>query len=525
MFHIDLLTPYRETDLHGSNYSRPAPDLVNNEEEYKVEKILDTRQFGRGRKRQYLIKWKGYPDSDNEWVDKQDIHAPEAIREFESRNSATNAHISRGRASEYHIPSSFTTTSNQQKLLSFMTNVNKYYLGSPERIFGQELESGLITFPEARELCAKKYIRPHVIDENLIAAPLTEQELASVLLIFPELNTSPMPLHALSPMVRRLSDPDGMGATPTHQADTQAIETDIWGPKDGSPGEIPLPVPFEEPKRIAGRDQKGLLTVEGRAVRKSHHQEVCKDGSTGSTALASTPVTRGPWSCTTSYMSEEDLYPAEHMFIHTLTDSNNRDETPYAATTTSFPLYKGSYRTRRDTVPPGFKQNLGDNFIAFPITNPEGEVRQAEYVQVILHPNPIIIGLHDDSDKVYTKPLYAAPVFHYNGKAVYHAEQLEKLKVGAEGQEQTDRMIARLSDPLLTTEVHRFHTMAQELGRLEEAILESEDQWGELAALHCKTVRRLEMADALRRIQDQDEGMVDDALRIMQESAQRGRCA
>jgi len=66
VFHIDLLMPYRETDLHGSNYSRPAPDLVDNEEEYKVEKILDSWQFGRRRKRQYLVKWKGYPDSDNE---------------------------------------------------------------------------------------------------------------------------------------------------------------------------------------------------------------------------------------------------------------------------------------------------------------------------------------------------------------------------------------------------------------------------------------------------------------------------
>ncbi len=84
VFHIDLLTPYQETDFHGSNYSRPAPDLIDNEEEYKVEKILDSWQFSRGRKKQYLIKWKGYPDSDNEWVDKRNVHTPEAIREFEN---------------------------------------------------------------------------------------------------------------------------------------------------------------------------------------------------------------------------------------------------------------------------------------------------------------------------------------------------------------------------------------------------------------------------------------------------------
>ncbi len=56
VFHINLLTTYRETDIHGSNYSRPPPDLVDNEEEYKVERILDTRQFGKRQKKQYLVK-------------------------------------------------------------------------------------------------------------------------------------------------------------------------------------------------------------------------------------------------------------------------------------------------------------------------------------------------------------------------------------------------------------------------------------------------------------------------------------
>jgi len=300
-----------------------------------------------------------------------------------------------------------------------MTDVNKYYLSSPERIFGAELEEGLITRTEARELCAKKYICPHITDENLLTAPLTEQELASVLLVFPDLKTKPMPPRALSPMVRRLSDPDGMGATPTHQADMQDADTDIWGPKDGHPGEIPLPVPFYKPKRITNSVTEGLLNVEGRAIRQSRRQEKCKDGSTGSTAPVSTPATRGPWSRTTSYRSEGDLYPDEHPFIKTLKDSDNPNETPYTATTLGFPLYKGSYRIKRDEVPLGFKPNFRENFISFPITDPDGSVKQAEYVQVILHPNPIIVGLRDDSDKVYTKPLYAAPIFHFDGKPVY----------------------------------------------------------------------------------------------------------
>jgi len=513
---------YQETDLHGSNYSRPAPDLIDNEEEYEVEKVLDSRHFGRGRKKQYLIKWKGYPDSDNEWVDVRNTHAPEVIREFESRNSATEVHIRGNNTSKSLIPPSLHSTTSSTKSASLMSNVNEYYLGSPKRIFGAELEEGLITESEAQELCAKKYIRPHITDENLLTTPLTEQELASVLLVFPDLNTKPLPPCALSPMVRRLSDPCNMGATPTHQADVQDIDTDIWGPKDGSPGEIPLPVPFKIPKRIANSDAEGLLNMEGRAVRESRRKEKRKNDSQGSTAPVSTLATCGLWSRTTSYMSEGDLYPAEHLFIQTLQDTDNPDETPYAATTTGAPLYKGSYRTCQGEVPPGFKPNQGDHFIHFPITRLDGETRQAEYVQVILHPNPIVVGLLSDSSKIFTKPLYATPIFHYDGKPVYQAELLAKLKIGAEGQDQMDRMIRHLNDPSLTAEVHRFRIMAQELERLEESITEGEDRWGELASMHCRTIWRLEMADALARIQDQDDGLLDDALRGYE---QRGHCA
>jgi len=200
IFHINLLTPYQETKLHGSNYSRLAPDLVDNEEEYEVEKILDSWQFGRGRKKQYLIKWKGYPDSDNKWVDHKDIHAPEAIREFKNSRTALDTHIRMGAMGEYPItPLTTTTTTTHTPLMS--NAVNSYYLGSPERIFGAELDTQLITPDKARELCAKKYIRPHITDENELAAPLTEEELARVQEVFPDLQMTALPPRALSPVL------------------------------------------------------------------------------------------------------------------------------------------------------------------------------------------------------------------------------------------------------------------------------------------------------------------------------------
>jgi hypothetical protein len=94
VFHTDLLTPYRETPTHGANYQRPPPDLVEGVEEYEVEKVLDSHRYGHGRKLQYLIAWKGYPDSDNQWVNWDDAEgAQEAIREFKRSNPGRETHI------------------------------------------------------------------------------------------------------------------------------------------------------------------------------------------------------------------------------------------------------------------------------------------------------------------------------------------------------------------------------------------------------------------------------------------------
>jgi hypothetical protein len=95
VFHVDLLTPYVKMEFHGPNYTRPPPDLINGEEEYEVESILKSRRYGRGCKVQYLVKWKGYTDSDNEWVNWDDMHADEALAEFKQRQPQAITHIRR----------------------------------------------------------------------------------------------------------------------------------------------------------------------------------------------------------------------------------------------------------------------------------------------------------------------------------------------------------------------------------------------------------------------------------------------
>jgi hypothetical protein len=76
IFHALLLSPYYETTAHA------PPELIDREEEYQVEHIMGHRKMGRGNKLQYLVKWLGYPDSDNTWEPVDQIHTPDLIKHY-----------------------------------------------------------------------------------------------------------------------------------------------------------------------------------------------------------------------------------------------------------------------------------------------------------------------------------------------------------------------------------------------------------------------------------------------------------
>ncbi len=61
-----------------------------------------------------------------------------------------------------------------------------------------------------------------------------------------------------------------------------------------------------------------------------------------------------------------------------------------------------------------------------------------------------------------------------------------------------------------------------ELERLELVLVENEEVWGQLAAAKLGAIRQLEMADARARIDANNQGFVDDALRVNEEIL-RGR--
>ena len=65
VFHVDLLIPHRQTEAYGETYHQPPPELIDGEEEYKIEEIIDQRTDKQRQKKQYLVSWAGYPASEN----------------------------------------------------------------------------------------------------------------------------------------------------------------------------------------------------------------------------------------------------------------------------------------------------------------------------------------------------------------------------------------------------------------------------------------------------------------------------
>jgi len=68
VFHYSVVKPYHPNDderLPGRAHTKPVPILIDNRKEWEVQTILDDRtRYGRG---QFLVKWKGYPNSENRW--------------------------------------------------------------------------------------------------------------------------------------------------------------------------------------------------------------------------------------------------------------------------------------------------------------------------------------------------------------------------------------------------------------------------------------------------------------------------
>jgi hypothetical protein len=92
VFNIVKLTPASEDPIPGRRaVPPPPPEIVDGEEEWVVEEILDSKMMNW--KLRYLVRWKDFGMEHNSWEPWDNVHAPELVAEFYKKHPGAARHI------------------------------------------------------------------------------------------------------------------------------------------------------------------------------------------------------------------------------------------------------------------------------------------------------------------------------------------------------------------------------------------------------------------------------------------------
>jgi len=92
VFNVMKLSAALEDPILGRKPQAPPPPIiVDGEEEWEVEEILDSRWHWR--RFQFLVKWKGFSREHNSWEAASDVKAPDLVVEYYQKHPAAPRHI------------------------------------------------------------------------------------------------------------------------------------------------------------------------------------------------------------------------------------------------------------------------------------------------------------------------------------------------------------------------------------------------------------------------------------------------
>jgi hypothetical protein len=92
VFNIVKLTSAPPDPIEGRRAPPPPlPEIVDGEEEWVVEEILDSKVINR--KLRYLVKWKDFGIEHNTWEPWDNVHAPDLVADFYARHPGAARHI------------------------------------------------------------------------------------------------------------------------------------------------------------------------------------------------------------------------------------------------------------------------------------------------------------------------------------------------------------------------------------------------------------------------------------------------
>ena len=158
---------------------------------------------------------------------------------------------------------------------------------------------------------------------------------------------------------------------------------------------------------------------------------------------------------------------------------------------------------RTETPPPiGWNYNRGPNYVPCIITDNRTRNVPACFTRVIMGADPHIIGMILGDSNQYSGPLHAAPDHDQGERPQYTPDDLWQFKFGADNLTRFDLALDFIHDLSLMAEVSRIHETSRLFTQYQEDICKLEVCMWEARQMKDASMRRLEGANALHRIEE-----------------------
>ena len=521
VFHVDLLTPYKEMEVHGTNFPKPPPDLIDGEEEYKVERILDSQHYGRYQKVQYLVKWKGYPESNNQWVNWDNMFADEALQEYRQQYPTAITHIKKA-STTTEVPSmEFTSTPSpppqdlyELTLPSHLASPASSPSPVPTTSFDDALYMNLQPATASQKDLAINLQSSHARVGQLVeeVSQLLSQANPDQVQVNDASGSVDPKITIASEVVRTTTVPH-RPATPYHSISSPSVLLHTLPyartPESSSPSPRLHPPPLIPVwQALLGLHNLGPLSLYGQGSSDSYHT---LPSTTSTLTLAPSFVSATSTTTTTIQGDSEETSLVSSVGSEPTTEAVSENPGPDPL------IDRGNSLT---PPPPGFHFNQGREYIPFLIKQ-DGVNWLVKYMQVVMTSDPYTIGMRAGDVSFYSGWLTVQPVRDLTHPVKYTHDDFIFFKDGFVGWGVVDMSLEELGDLSLKVEVHRYWCACAEIACIQHEIDALQGRRYMAVSIKDGSMMHLEEADAMQCIEEQTNSHMIDMMRCFEDQVCR----
>jgi hypothetical protein len=536
VFHIDLLTPYKETTMHGPNFTQPAPELIDGEEEYSMEKILDSQRFGRRWRLQYLVKWEGYPNLDNMWVDKDDVSADNKIRDFKTLNPESEVHlrwahvvsipyspipISHTLHSSLILQHSMSSDADSTLPYEYPTGAygdNSLGLGSDtaadiaNAFHRMSIHTPARLSPNGAAVQAEEVVYVVSFPDEAVIRDAHRFSLASGAALGGASETGVTQLQQTQqgddPCPVTSDDDDDLSICPLCTSE-QAYCHCQPNPVTMSPPPLPIPPRPTSPRHMGqielNREQAEALVARLAASLDAHHENPAEiqgerepppEYPAGSRGVEPELTVQGVEVLDIPVGGCQNQGRRRPVPVHNPGPGTDPRPTP------------ANERARRNPLSPssqGYELNRGVNYISCNILDRFGREVPAQFIKPHLNiDNPYVEAHLEMGGLVYHGEIHATPV---NDRDDAHPEltneSLHMLEPGYRDRSAVEDALGSVGDRSLGAKVTRWNALKKKIKHMQDQIQEREDQMFTLSVAQRACHKRLEEARVISKLQEE----------------------